>query len=441
MSGAGDDHAARWEASKHAEASWWAVRWGIFRSPSYDRAYRHWALAEIACAAVTLTTLAVALAMVVFKAAGRPLQALEGWPIEILMAAAVGYGTNFLAVQMLFKPREPFRGPLRFFWRQGLIPAKREEMAQIIGVEVATRLLTPDAIAEELVTIAESALDDPRLLESMRVSQMGMLRKFLPQVLERLLPDLIATLREALESTISPQQLRHLNQELLEKWLADVENRLILARFLRDLLKEHSDELTKLMRHVAKRYGKTSTVRSFSVSFGEATAIIDWKKFNLVLRKQLDRPRTMEVAMRIIGDIAGRVDAIMGSVVDERFLVEARTRMGDLAGEAVMRAATDELSARIVGFLEAEGFKRYMREEVIPMVKPDLIAWLRDEGLSALVQRFNVRARVSRAVRQLSNEELEDMANRVGAYHLAAIQVLGYVLGAAAGVLLAAVSI
>ena len=56
-------------------------------------------------------------------------QVFKAWPLQILLAGAVGYGTNFLAIQMLFKPRKchlnPY--PLRWIWKQGLIPAKQVE--------------------------------------------------------------------------------------------------------------------------------------------------------------------------------------------------------------------------------------------------------------------------------------------------------------------------
>ncbi len=58
----------------------------------------------------------------------------------ILAPMAVGYGTNWLAIKMLFHPRHP--NPI---W-QGLIPAKREELIESISDGILTRLISPEIV-------------------------------------------------------------------------------------------------------------------------------------------------------------------------------------------------------------------------------------------------------------------------------------------------------
>jgi uncharacterized membrane protein YheB (UPF0754 family) len=65
-----------------------------------------------------------------------------------LIGAAIGWGTNYLAIVMLFRPRTPRR--LLGFSFQGLIPRRRRELADSVAEAVARELLGSDDIAGAL---------------------------------------------------------------------------------------------------------------------------------------------------------------------------------------------------------------------------------------------------------------------------------------------------
>merc|ERR1711974_538694 len=73
-------------------------------------------------------------------------------------SAIVGWATNYLAVKMMFYPIE-FVGIRPIFGWQGLIPAKRRQMAEIefelvlgklLSVEELANRLDPDALTEAI---------------------------------------------------------------------------------------------------------------------------------------------------------------------------------------------------------------------------------------------------------------------------------------------------
>jgi len=65
-----------------------------------------------------------------------------------LIAAIVGWFTNFLAVKMLFYPKEPW--DFRFFKIQGIFPKNQREVAEKIGKMVAEELLSSDDLRERM---------------------------------------------------------------------------------------------------------------------------------------------------------------------------------------------------------------------------------------------------------------------------------------------------
>ena len=61
---------------------------------------------------------------------------------------------------------------------------------------------------------------------------------------------------------------------------------------------------------------------------------------------------------------------------------------------------------------------------------------IREIGTTAIVEKLDVEGRVKKAVDGMDMAEFHGMLNEIMAEHLGAIQVLGYLLGALAGLLL-----
>jgi len=66
-----------------------------------------------------------------------------------IMGAIIGYFTNFIAVKMLFRPLEPINIPLFNIKIQGLLPSRRDELAESIAESIESNLLSIDNIMEE----------------------------------------------------------------------------------------------------------------------------------------------------------------------------------------------------------------------------------------------------------------------------------------------------
>lgn len=68
--------------------------------------------------------------------------ALNRWWLMPLVGGAVGLGTNWLAIQMIFRPLEP-RRYLGFITYQGMFPKRQDAIAADYGRILATEVLTP----------------------------------------------------------------------------------------------------------------------------------------------------------------------------------------------------------------------------------------------------------------------------------------------------------
>ena len=75
-----------------------------------------------------------------------------------LIGAVIGYATNWVAVKMLFRPREEIR---LFGWRlpftPGVIPKGKERLARAVGRAVEKQLLTEEVLKEVLLSEEKKA--------------------------------------------------------------------------------------------------------------------------------------------------------------------------------------------------------------------------------------------------------------------------------------------
>lgn len=92
--------------------------------------------------------------------------------------ALIGWGTNWLALKMLFHPHEPVGiGPFKF---QGVIPRRKLDIAARLGEMVENELVSHDDIRK--------ALENPALLAKFREAASTQARRFADERLPTLHP-------------------------------------------------------------------------------------------------------------------------------------------------------------------------------------------------------------------------------------------------------------
>ena len=98
-----------------------------------------------------------------------------------IISAIVGWSTNFLAVKMMFYPIE-FIGFKPFLGWQGLIPAKRREMAEIEVELVLGKLLSVQELAERIDPVELTKAIQRRLKQTIRVIVNDVMKESAPQL-------------------------------------------------------------------------------------------------------------------------------------------------------------------------------------------------------------------------------------------------------------------
>jgi uncharacterized membrane protein YheB (UPF0754 family) len=127
------------------------------------------------------------------------------WTLPIV-GALVGWATNWLAVRMLFRPRDPVRVLGMTFL--GLVPRRRKDLAASVAATVERELVRPEDFTK--------LLNDPALAEAAREEIDRRVRDFLARKLDELPTIALAVLPADLEERLRRSIVKHVMEALPE---------------------------------------------------------------------------------------------------------------------------------------------------------------------------------------------------------------------------------
>jgi uncharacterized membrane protein YheB (UPF0754 family) len=155
-----------------------------------------------------------------------------------LVAAAIGWFTNFVAVRMIFRPHRPVS--LLGLKIQGLLPKRRREFAASIGATVAEHLLSADdikrvltdpAVKARMTEVLEERIDTffgekliaavPMLAAFMKGPLLDKIKSTLSQEMQDLMESQAVVVGESLDATLDFHAI--VEQKILDFDLAQLE--------------------------------------------------------------------------------------------------------------------------------------------------------------------------------------------------------------------------
>jgi uncharacterized membrane protein YheB (UPF0754 family) len=418
---------------------WWSLRWSIVTDSKLVRERRIWAFLEILCASLTILSLLVAITKATLLHSGYgDLSFIPNWGMQIALAGSVGYGTNFLAVQMLFKPEKPIDWfPMKWLWRQGLIPAKQDEMAEVVGEEVASKLLTPETVSKEISQIVTDILEDKTVTQEFSDAIIEMAVETIPPFVDDFFVELMDGMKDILVDSVPNEAIQKKVLELANSWMKEPQRIDRFSNIALAFLADHSDELTDLIKKLLKRYKKSSSSTSaLGISLAEGLDVIKWSKVEHALRHVLAKPRGKRWIVNFSKKLGNRIPLFLEVILDDNAIEQLKIAISEMVEQPSAEVMETSVTPRLTQIVKGEHFRKFLINDLIPRGKEQFIEWNSGGRLKTFLDKFNVSTRVREAAESLETKELEEMANRVGAYHFGAIQVLGYVLGTLAGVLI-----
>ncbi len=375
----------------------------------------------------------------------------------ILLASCVGFYTNFIAIKMLFRPRE-----ITAFRRQGLIPRKQPELAQRLGEGINEHFFNVTEIREyidqtNLLPRASNALKQyldrnlqerefQQLLTSWLIKSVDRhaddLHQFLVNVADQNLPKLMVQNTDLAKLA---RQLSRYIEEQINNGTIDLEQ--VVDKFT-EIAAENIPDLARWLHEQFEDYNANQGVikRNF-VSFLKWSSDIDEES----LRDQLFHLISTHEFRQAVYDFS------------ERMALSLRDYMATDQGMEQLSNLSEQLNRYLIDKAREDGVPYLLRwikdwldtpqawqaidrltEAGIDMSTEALDNYIHsprfnddvEVGLGKLLSFFNIQDLISQKVIGLDTRKLESLVLSASREHLSAIEVLGGILGAFAGVAL-----
>ena len=342
------------------------------------------------------------------------------WLIPVLLAGAVGYITNWLALWYLFKPYEPRLGGLL----HGIIPRQKREMAVSLGNMVGKKLLNPDALVEEMKGEVLSFVNDARRMIQLRdwiqrylVEHEAEIVEFVSPFVERQALSVIDSL--ATEDTWS----KIWDEGILPRIKSEGSRRFIVDKLV-EAIRENAGGMIDEVRGELRAFLRQKLEQKLPLGLG-ADMITDYVMANFAdyasMKRKLDAWLMREATQ---------------TMLREKLLAYAdqlTTWMKGEEGQKVMGGIVREMRVRGKRYIAA-----YLRERLEKGLLPKVgvkAAQLIGENKQAILDKLRLEQRVTEAVDGMSVATFHRTLDEFMSENLCAVQVLGFVLGAAVGAL------
>lgn len=411
---------------------------------------RFFAFAELVCQPVSILSVVAAVVFAILRRTSvwTPPTVVTDWLVPIFVSAAVGYLTNWIAITMLFEPYErTWRHVLPWVtlggWRQGLVPKNKARIASVLAEQVATKLLRPEKLADDLCSMVGRVLEDKTIVSAIQDALQRQIQAHDKEIVDCLAPKIEEALVAEIDRLVTVENIETFWDDQIAPKLQSEETREEIAGIVIGALNKRAPRLAAKVRPmvvaairnwVEEKGGMIGSLLS-PVAEKLADVIVDKRMIERGLREWLNDPATVPMLRDELLQFVGAVRAYLKSP-------EAQAKVGVFATDIrtkfksyVRTYLETHFAVTVSGILRSEQLWQWAAS-LIPRFRPELENLIRTKGLPYITNNLDIKGRVKTAVDGMNMAEFHGMLNQVMAEHLGAIQVLGYLLGAIAGLIL-----
>ncbi|EWG12451.1 DUF445 domain-containing protein [Cytobacillus firmus] len=360
--------------------------------------------------------------------------------LMMIIGALIGGFTNYLAIKMLFKPYNAvYLGKWKVPFTPGLIPKRRDEMADQMGKLVVNHLLTPESIKKkfindqfqrdmtglvqkEMETVLQSEKSAEDILAAFGITDgLAKTENRINLLIEQKYEKIISEYRGLPLKEVIPQGLLDKADEkipaissmILQKgvdYFSSIEGKMRIQRMADDFVRERSGVLSNMLQMFMGNINLADKIQPEIIRFlsNEGTADLittllqkEWSKIlemeAAVIEEQLEKEQILSVLKNIAHRVINLENVFKTPI--SSFVAPYRTVL------------TDELAPKSVQMLSD---------------------WL--SGKTEMVmERLRLAEIVREQVSNFSVERLEDMVFSIIKSELAMITNLGFLLGGIIG--------
>lgn len=363
--------------------------------------------------------------------------------IPVFSSAAVGYLTNAIAIWMLFCPYDR-----KWYWPQGVIPRQKKRFGHELGILIPQHLLQPEKISAQIGKVALQYLKDPLFVQKIRDYVKSFLARQNGRLAEAVIPWIQKLTVQTLRDNLTHEKFDQFCQLVTHHFLHDAEIRAktvqTAAALFKDLLPGFSEDLKKLVAgRVADSFRKEHPILSWFKDNLGGNSVEDevenfWHNGEKELLESLERKDTQEKIAGYFSRalLAGKAwtERPENSAKIDQFLLERRQSAEKYAGEYL----AEKIPVFADEILSSDSFWTMLQEKALPALQLYVVRQLRGDG-DSLLAKIDIPGKIEDAVDKMNMKELHQFVVKASNDNLTVLQVFGFFLGAAAGVIMALV--
>ena len=358
-----------------------------------------------------------------------------GWFMPILLAGAVGYITNWLALWYLFRPYEPHLGGRI----QGIIPRQKREMAVSLGNMVGKKLLNPDALVEEMKGEVLAFVNDTRRMTQLRDWIQRYLVEHEAEIVEFVSPYVERQVLAVIDSLATDDTWSKIwNEGILPRIKSEGSRRFIVEKLV-EALRENAGGIIEEVRGELRTFLRQKLNDKLPFGLG-ADAITDYVMKNFAdyesMKAKLDGWLVRETTQTMLREkLLAYADQLTLWMKGE----EGQKVMGGIIREMRVRGKryiATYLRENVPVLIDHAFASDMLREKLEKGVLPKVgvkVAQLIGENKQAILDKLRLEQRVTEAVDGMSVATFHQTLDEFMSENLCAVQVLGFVLGAIVG--------
>lgn len=364
----------------------------------------------------------------------------DAWVLPVMTTAAVGYLTNWIAIQMLFRPYKPV---CRLGNLQGVIPREQEALAKRLGEEIPKNLLQPEKLANDLGNLVKGYLHNPDLLADIRSTASILSRRYRAKIAELLVPHVECVIETALQENLTAEKLRTFYDDFVSGWLNAPANRQWISAWIVSELKNRTPELTASIKssvrtgvrdYVQEEYPSLTRLVHADEFAARLATKLNWERIQEQLKRTLSEAKTQSAISAELLALSGRLRQYLHSPELQSDMTKF-TENGRTKAENLIRSYLEEqLPLMIDKYLERDELWMAIETEALPLIQTFLLNHLKRDQES-IIAGLNLSGRIEEEIKKQKPEEIHELVNKVSSQELVMLQLLGYVLGGLIGFL------
>ena len=396
------------------------------------------------CASV-LSALWLLYAFIASRTGHPQSNAAQAW-MSVFLSAAVGYLTNYLAIEMLFKPYKPDKRHLFSiitftYWKQGLIPKNKHKIGTQLGQIVGERLLNPEKIADELCLMVSSFLRGEKVISKFKDYIREGLKKHKARMSEYLAPKIEVELISIVRREITADRIRSFVIENVMPFITKDSTRKVIARYIKEGLQKRIPGLTEILKkelkkkaeeYLAEKLGRYLPIGADSAAMVLSEGLvwfIDWEYVQNAIKEKISGKEFYDMAKEEICRLGNNVSEWISSPDSETAIYGFIAKMHSTIAKYLDDNLAGMLSRLADGIVSSEELWKWAENEMLPAAREKIEETIRLEGKDLVLSKLDLPNRISSEIDRQDIRQFHQMINELAAQHLGAIQVIGWILG------------